>query len=114
MNERKEISLNNSIMDIMVLMAEGNPGGLNVIASLVKDNPDGIVYLLHLDDMNIRGTQIWIGFKDYCGGITQKFVECIVSRDQGMINKINELNQAQGDCWKATSGLASSGQRLKF
>jgi hypothetical protein len=114
MNERKEISLNNSIMDIMVLMAEGNPGGLSVIASLVKDNPDGIVYLLHLDDMNIRGTQIWIGFKDYCGQSMTKFVECIVSRDQGMIDKINEVNQAQGEAWMATKGQASSGQRLKF
>lgn len=112
--ERKEITLNTSTMDVVVMMAEGNPGALNVIIELLKRGPDGIVYLLHLDDMNIRGSQIWIGFKYYCGQSVNKLIECIVNRDQGMIDKINELNQSQGDCWKATSGLASSGQRLKF
>lgn len=112
--ERKEITLNTSTMDVAVIMAEGNPGALNVIIELLKRGPDGIIYLLHLDDMNIRGSQIWIAFKYYCRHSVAELIECIVNRDEKMIDKVNELNQAQGDCWKATSGLASAGQRLKF
>lgn len=111
MTERKDFTLSSSVMDIMTAMAEGNIGALNVIISLVKNKQDGLIYLLDLDEMNIRGTQIWIGFKYFCGQNLEKFVECIVSRDQGMIDKINEMNQSQGEVWMASS---ISGQRLKF
>lgn len=108
--ERKEFTLNSTIMEIMTTMGEGNPGALNVIIELIKNFKDGLLYLLDLDDMNIRGTQIWIGYKYYCGQDIKKFVEFTVSRDQGMIDKINEMNQTQGDPWKASVG----GPRLKF
>jgi len=98
--ERKEVTLEMSVMDVMTVMCEGNPGALTVIIEMMK-NPDGLIYLLHLDDMNIRGSQIWIGFKYYCGQDLKRFIECIVARDQGMIDKINEMNEGQGDKWKA-------------
>jgi hypothetical protein len=60
-------------MDTLILMAEGNPGALNVLIELEKS--DNLVWAMHLDDMNIRGTQIWLGYKDYCKQDLNKFVE---------------------------------------
>lgn len=100
--ERKEITLEMSIMDLMTLMCEGNPGALTVIIEIMK-REDGFLYLCHLDDMNVRGSQIWIGFKYHCGQDVNRFIECIKHRDEDMIAKINEMNQGQGDCWKAVA-----------
>jgi hypothetical protein len=111
--ERKEISLHMSMIDVAVVMSEGNPGALTVICNMLK-HPDGLFHLLHLDDMNIRGTQIWIGYKYYCDELLDEFVKCVIARDKEMIAKINELNMLQGDDWKAIPHGASSGKRSKF
>ncbi len=108
--ERKDFTIAMSPMDIMTAMSEGNIGALNVIINLVKNHKDGLLYLLDLDEMNIRGSQLWIAFKYYCGQSLEKFVECIVNRDPAMIDKVNEMNESQGDFWKASVG----GPRLKF
>lgn len=114
MKERKDITLDTSVMDLMTTMCEGNIGALNVIMELVKQDPDkGVFWLLHLDDMNIRGSQIWIGFKYYCGQDMNRFIECIKTRDEGMIAKINEMNEGQGDRWKAVRHGASERQTAR-
>lgn len=65
--------------------------------------PDlGVILLCHLDDMNIRGSQIWIGYKYHCGQDLDRFMGCVTSRNEDMIAKINEMNQGQGEEWKAT------------
>jgi hypothetical protein len=92
-------------------MCEGNPGALTVIIELMKKE-DGVLLLCHLDDMNIRGSQIWIGFKYYCGQDLTRFIECIKTRDPGMIDKINEMNEGQGDQWKAVHSCHN--RRPKF
>ena len=58
---RKRIELTDSMNDMLFKMSEGNPGGLNVLMGLMDRDP---LVFLALDDMNIRGTQIWIGYKD--------------------------------------------------
>lgn len=70
-------------------MSEGNPGAISVLTKLLT-REDGIAAMLHLDDMNIRGTQIWIGFKDHCGCDIDKFFEAISTRDEGMVTTINK------------------------
>ena len=108
------MSLNMSVLDIAVMMSEGNPGGLTVICKLLEHNPDGLMYLLHLDDMNIRGTQIWIAFKNYCNQDINYFIECIKARNKDMIAKVNEVNMEQGESWRAVPHGASSGNRARF
>jgi len=79
------------LVDMSVSIAEGNPGAATVIAELLKPEwEDGMMKLLHLDDMNIRGSQIWVGYKDYCGEDINAFREAIAARDPLMIAKINE------------------------
>jgi hypothetical protein len=86
---RKEIDSKATTLDLITLMSEGNPGAINVLMQLMKETEEGLILAVHLDDMNIRGTQIWIGYKDYCGEDIHKFAECVKTRDQGMVDKIN-------------------------
>lgn len=83
---RKKIDGTDSTMDVVVKMAEGNPGGLSVLTQMI---PFSFLEILSLDDMNIRGSQIWVGYKDHCGEDLAKFIECIIQRDQDMVDTIN-------------------------
>lgn len=88
---REKIKLDSSIQDLIIQMSEGNPGGITVLMQLLEnDSITGMIDILNLDDMNIRGTQIWIGYKDYCNEDIKKFQECLSDRDQEMVNVINE------------------------
>ena len=85
---RKSLSMDSTI-NLLVEMAEGNPGGLNVLASMLKENEDNLMCIMHLDDMNIRGSQIWVGYKDHCKEKMEDFIKCIKARDPEMIKTIN-------------------------
>jgi len=90
MNEkREEIGLDTSMKDALLIMCEGNPGGLTVLMDLVNRKPMGFMYLLHLDDMNMRGSQIWCAYKDVCGEDMDVFIDKIKTRDNKMIDYIN-------------------------
>ncbi|KKN05674.1 hypothetical protein LCGC14_1085070 [marine sediment metagenome] len=88
MSTRQELRLDSSMMDMLVMISECNPGALNVLMQLVQKD-DGLGIILDLDDMNIRGTQIWIGYKDFCGEDLGKFIEKVLARDADMVGAIN-------------------------
>ena len=107
--EREELRLNDNLMDWMVKMAEGNPGALTVLLTAMKEKGAQEMgeLILFLDDMNIRGKQIWIGYKEYCGCDIDKFADCIKEKDQVMIDKINEIGRKGDHSWKAVPHSAS-------
>lgn len=90
MKTREKISLKDSVQDVIVKMSEGNPGAINVLIQLYDPkDPETVFEMLQLDDMNIRGSQIWVGFKDFAGGDMKKFRAAIRSRDREMLHVIN-------------------------
>lgn len=95
--KRPQIELNMSYMDLMILMSEGNPGALTVLAEMFKRGDNGIMAMLHLDDMNIRGSQVWVGYKDHCGHDLDKFLECIRERSPEMVQTINQICAGYGE-----------------
>jgi hypothetical protein len=106
--ERKPITLEMSFLDLMIVMSEGNPGALNVMMNMIKkDSLLGPMKIIALDDMNIRGTQIWVGYKDHCGEDMDKFVECITKRDPEMVEAINNEGLRGNHQEKAVTGGAS-------
>jgi hypothetical protein len=108
---RKDIGLHDTGMDLLMTMSEGNPGALRVLSEMLTD-PIGFMQVLSLDDMNIRGTQIWVGYKDYCGEDILKFRECVKTRDPGMVEAINNEGRAGNHTWMAvTSGASFKGGR---
>ncbi len=93
--KRRPIELHHSMVDLLVVMSEANPGAMAVLSQLAKIE-HGFMYILHFDDMNMRGSQIWAAYKDYCGQDINKLIECLKSRDQEMVNKVNEVCASYG------------------
>jgi hypothetical protein len=69
------IELNMNISDMLVSLAEGNPGALSAMVKLIEENitidPDSALgpvgAILSLDTNEIYGPDIWILFKDIAG-----------------------------------------------
>jgi hypothetical protein len=79
-----------TMMELLTTMAEGNPGAINVLLKLVKDDPAGMFLILDLDDMGLRGSQIWVAYKDGCMEDLEKLRAFCKSRDQKIINIVNQ------------------------
>ncbi len=102
-----------TIQDWLVAMAEGNIGGLTVMTQIFKEigEAKGFIAILNMDDMNIRGPQIWVGFKDHCKENLEDFVQCIKDRDPAMIDTINSVMSPQNFEERAISCGASAYHR---
>jgi len=77
-------------LEMIVSMAEGNPGAATVMGQMLKLDRDNILHIISLDDMNIRGQQVWVGYKDHCEENMDKFIEAIKARDSEMVDTINK------------------------
>lgn len=105
MSTRESIELTDNTMDVLIKMSEGNPGAVTVLTEMIKRHPmDGLIRILDIDDMNIRGSQIWIGYKDHCGEDIEKFMACCQSRDQAMVDTINANRGMSSDHLAVTHG----------
>jgi len=107
---RTEISLSDNTRDVLVTLSEGNPGALRVLMQLLA-REGGSLDLLHLDDMNIRGTQVWVAFKDFAKEDLDTFVTAIRKRDPEMIRVVNDEGLRGNHEWRAVPGQASMGNR---
>lgn len=65
---RNRVGLQDSIVDAIVKMSEGNPGAVRVLAELTKmEDGLGFIHYLKMDDYGIYGSRIWMCYKDLCG-----------------------------------------------
>ncbi len=107
---REEINMTASTKDMLFLLSEGNPGGLNVLMQLVAKSE--LFTILNMNDMNIRGTQIWLCYKDVCGQDMDLLIEKCRNRDEDMVKYVNEQGVMGNHRHKAvTSGASSPGVR---
>lgn len=91
MMAREKIGLADGQIDVMVKMAEGNPGAINVIMQVLDHVGEfGLLELLNMDDMDMRGCAIWIGYKDVCNCDIAEFVKRTHDRDPVLIDLVNE------------------------
>ena len=104
--QRKPLPLSGSLFDVVCYFCEGNPGCLSAIAQLQELVGQDVIpmYLLHLDDMNIRGPQAWSLFKNYCEQDPARFRDAIRSRDRKGVKIVNDNS---GSAWLAIEGGAS-------
>lgn len=103
---REKLELEDTGLDTLVKMSEGNPGAITAITQLLNEGIENYFLILGLDDMNIRGSQIWQVYKYYCEEDVEKFKKVIQDRDADMIQFLNEQNAFEGN-EKAVSGGAS-------
>lgn len=109
---RPKIKLEDSVFDIMDKMSEGLPDAMVGIVELMKADENGLMLLLGLDDMNIRGSQIWEAYKYLYHEDGKKFVQAVRGRSNEMVNFINEeLATVGGE--KAVTGGASFDRNKK-
>lgn len=102
---RIRIEMTDTPADMLLKMCEGNIGALSVLTEIMINDVYGFLTALHLDDMNIRGPQIWIGYKDYAREDLGKFIEAVKSRDPEMVALINREYK---DEVAVTSGASSN------
>jgi hypothetical protein len=86
---KEKISLNDTMTEVLVKMSEGNPGAITVLTQMLLEDHNNFMFILHMDNMNMRGASIWIGYKDHCKEDIKVFIEAVKNRDKDMINTIN-------------------------
>lgn len=89
MEQRESITGDMTTRDVVILMSEGNPGAINAMMALITITDATVLDLLHLDDMNMRGSQIWVAFKDHCKQDLDVFLKAIRARDREMVITVN-------------------------
>ena len=86
---RERINLNDKTSDIIYKMCEGNPGTLNVLMYYAQDFVENMTVILGFDDMNMRGSQIWVAYKDFAGEDFEKLAEAVKRRDPELVAVVN-------------------------
>lgn len=103
---RPKLDLNDTMIETIMKMTDGNPGAIVGLTSMLKADKTGGMLLLGLDDMNIRGSQIWEAYKYLYHEDGEKFAKAVSKRDPKMVDFINqELASVGGE--KAVTGGAS-------
>lgn len=103
---RPKIELEDTMFDTIYKISEGVPGAIVGITKLMESDEAGFMLLLGLDDMNIRGSQVWEAYKYLYNEDAKKFAEAVKNRDEKMVNFINEEMASVGG-EKAVTGGAS-------
>lgn len=116
-SHREKIQITDNIVEMLATLSEGNFGAAKVLTEILTNGVDknmpekektekqfkNLMTILSLDDMNIRGSQIWILFKDIGkvdidnlnnGENKEKFLDMlkkIFDRDLKIVNDLNEI-----------------------
>ena len=110
--ERQSINWDDSLKEVLLKMSEQNAGALRIMIRIMNQyGRAGLSHILLLDDMNIRGTQIFVGYKYHCKGNLQTFVKCIKNRDPEMVETINGKASEGMYPHKALAGGVENGRR---
>lgn len=70
-----------------ILMSEGVKPALKILNVMAEADP---IFLLHLDDMNLRGEQVQKAL-GYCNGEFDRFRIAVTTRDKEMIDYVNRM-----------------------
>jgi len=93
--------------DILIAMAEGDPGGLSVLMKL-REGGVLLVMAVLLDQMNMRGLQIWVAYKHWAGQDMDKLMKGLLEQDQGMVDVVNAECATYGEVAKVVTTSWSS------
>jgi hypothetical protein len=87
---RRKLTVDMTVLQVLVEMAEGNPGAASVLAKMTSADPDNaILSVFKLDDMNIRGAQIWAGYKDFAKKDIAVFMDAASNYSKDLVDFLN-------------------------
>ena len=89
-----KLSLDMSIAQCMIVMADSNPGAAVAIMNIMQQtsaiDPDnalgGIGYVMDLDEMGIYGTDIYVLYSDICNKELPKFLAVLRAKQLGLLD----------------------------
>lgn len=105
MNSRKALTMEMPLNEIIYTMCEGNPGAATIIAQLLP-RMDAMYILWLLDDMGMRGSQIWIAYSDFALRELEKFIADVKTRDFEMRHFVDLVCCPQGKAKTKHSGAS--------
>jgi hypothetical protein len=81
----------------MVGLADGNPGAVTTLVELYKSQSDGDELLDILEEHDITGPLIWVGYNDHCDRDVDEFAEKLRQEDTAMFNRIEDYRERLED-----------------
>jgi hypothetical protein len=108
---REPIKSTMSVKEMIYELGERSLAAIDVLIKLFfQGGEEDKANLLKLDDMNIRGAQISMGFKYFCKRNLSLFLKNIVEGNKDMVDSINLMNYSRGSKYKAvTQGARTNG-----
>lgn len=102
------ITMQDTTMDALVKMAEGNPGALTAMMGIIEkhDSIDpqamlgGIGAIMILDTWGIYGTEIYVLYSDKCGRDVRKMLLLMRACQLGMFQQLKLKEMAADQCRK--------------
>lgn len=76
-------------------LAEGVPHSAMVLKKLLLDPRSAALDILAIEEMGLRGKDIWIAYKDHCGESLEAFRDCLGGRDPLMLKTVAENKESE-------------------
>ena len=119
---KNKLGLEDSGMDVLYKLSEGNPGALTVCMEVLKKgaeiDPDafggGLLQLLVFDTLGIYGSRIWMLYKDVCESNLVSMLGVMRAWQLGFITQ-SQLNWAidnRGDGLDVKQAVSQVKERL--
>ena len=83
-------------MDLMLKMSEGNPGALTACMDLFKLGTPGVVALIDFDDIGLYGDKLYMLWNDCCGRSAEKVLMVDKARNFGKLSVKDIQDRASG------------------
>lgn len=94
-NHKERIELNDTMMDVMQKLAEGNFGAASVLKRVLSEgkgiDPDcgwgePFFMLLNIDSCGIYGAKLWTLYKEVCKENLSKMIACLRACQLGILS----------------------------
>jgi hypothetical protein len=100
-NKMSRIQLTDSVMDMLIKMAEGNPGAIDAMLKIIEKSAEidpqsampSIMPILAFDTHGIYGSSIYVLYSDKCGRDVRKVLVLLRAVQLGLMpeSKLQEL-----------------------
>jgi len=89
------ITMDDTPLDAAIKLSAGNPGAAVACAALLAE-PDGFIFLCHMDDLHLSGSTIHIAYKYFAGRDIAVLRDALVNRRDELLDYIHSGR------WKGT------------
>jgi hypothetical protein len=90
-----------TINDVIFELSEGHPAAASVLAELLRDQVSGLFACMDIDDLNLRGADIWFAYHEMCSGSLAEFCGRLAAHDESLLRSDHRRR-------RLTVGTASS------